>query len=358
MSSKNRWLISLAAVAFVVTVSAVIICNNRVFPSGSSGRPGVVAVNDSSAGVIIAWHENNTIYAQHIDGSGKTQWGETGLFITECPGSGLTLLSDGSGGAIVSWYDESFRPDDRDDPGYYGPAPFYCRRITPDGWLIWNDEPVSEGRERYIVPDGSGGAIIAWDNYTVKYRGLWDNSLRIQKIAPDGSMPWGDEGILVVASSPFRTVTDEDKTAGIKGTYTRSFPTYSGYHLIAGDDEGGIYVAWAEENLTSKGSIYLQRISSNGTFSWDDRVHVADKNLNSLSTDGQGGVIITGIDPDNSIVPVNNRKIRIDREGNIVESGIFDPADIGISDGTGGSFSIRVEEDPPYGDPRERRYIP
>ena len=193
MINKHRWLVSLVIVAIVVAISTVIICSNQVFPTGSSGDTGAVAVSDDSGGVIVAWHKNNTIYAQHIDSTGQAQWGEEGFFIAECPsGSSLTMIEDGLGGSVLSWYNTSSRPDDHHDPMYFEPVPFYCRRITADGQVTWSSEPVSTGNNRFVISDGTGGAIIAWDNYSVYYKGLWDNYLCLQKIAADGSYLWGD----------------------------------------------------------------------------------------------------------------------------------------------------------------------
>ena len=149
--SKNRWLVSLVIIAIVVVISILIICSNQVFPTGSSEGIGVVAVSDDSGGVLIAVHKDNTIYAQHIDSTGQVQWGEEGLFVAECPsGSSLTMIEDGLGGAVLSWYDTSIRPDDRDDPAYFDPVPFYCRRITHDGQVTWSSEPVSSTSDTSI----------------------------------------------------------------------------------------------------------------------------------------------------------------------------------------------------------------
>jgi hypothetical protein len=351
MISKHRWLVSLVITAIVVAISAVIICNNQVFPAGSSGGTGVVAVSDNSGGVIVVVHKDNTIYAQHIDSTGQAQWGEEGLFIAECPsGSSLTMIEDGLGGAILSWYDTSSHPDDHDDPMYFEPNPFYCRRITHDGQVIWSNEPVSSGRERFVIPDGTGGAVIAWDNYSVYYRGLWDNNLRLQKISPDGNYLWGDKGLLVVSSSPFRPLTDEDKAAGIKGTYTRSRPTYLGYHCIVVDDSGGVFVIWNEEDTAGEIEIYVQRLDSNGKYTWPEKISAGKGFIKSAESDDEGGVIIRTSDE-------ADLEIHVNAEGDLLDIKRLDLSKLVIDDGTGGSFNIRIEEDPPYGDPRERLRI-
>ena len=373
MISKHRWLVSLVVIAIVVAISAVIICSNQVFPVGSAGGTGVVAVSDNSGGVIVVVHKDNTIYSQHIDSSGQAQWGDEGLFITECPfGSSLSIVEDGLGGAVLSWYDTTSRPDDHDDPMYFEPIPFYCRRITSDGQVIWYDEPVSTGNNRLVVSDGSGGAIIAWDDYSVYYRGLWDNYLCLQKISPDGNYLWGNDGILVVSSSPFRPLTDEEKAAGIKGTYIRSRPTYNGFHRIVGNGDGGVFVFWDEEQEVGSGgvNVYAQNLDASGEYLWSERVAVAgkesvsagrvtvvDRRLVSAASDGSGGAIVIIFGPTKMTSNSQFTRIHIDSDGTISEMLGFDPADIVIGDGAGGNFIIRIEEDPSYGDPRERLHI-
>ncbi|MFC1946373.1 hypothetical protein ACFLXY_00480 [Chloroflexota bacterium] len=351
MINKHRWLVSLVIIAIVVVISVVIICSNQVFPTSSSGRTGVVAVSDDSGGVIVALHKDDTIYAQHIDSTGQAQWGKEGLFIAECPpGSSLTMIEDGLGGAVLSWYDTSARPDDHHDPMYFEPVPFYCRRITSDGQVIWSNGPVSTGRERFVIPDGTGGAIIAWDNYSVYYKGLWDNHLRLQKIASDGSYLWGDDGLLVVSSSPFRPLTDEEKAAGIKGTSTRSRPTYSGYHRIVSDDSGGVFVIWNEGDTVGEIKIYVQRLDSNGNNIWPEKISAGSRFIESAESDDEGGVIIRTSDED-------GLEIHVNAEGDLMGTKQYGSSKLVIDDCTGGSFIIRVEEDPPYGDPRERLHI-
>jgi len=373
MSNKKRWLISLGVIAIVVAVSAVIIVGTRVFPD-YSGTPGVAAVTDGSGGVIVAWHEDNSIYSQRIDSSGQLRWGEEGVLVAECPpgsslsliltgssGSGLTLISDDLGGAILTWSDTSGHPDDLDDPAFYEPLPFYCRRIRANGELMWSDSPVSTGKNRQIISDGNGGAVIAWNSYSVYYRGLQDDYLRLQKIAPDGSRLWGEEGILVVASSPFRPLTEEEKAAGIKGTSTRSRPTYMGNHQIVGDDAGGVFVFWDEEIATLDHKVFAQRLDAEGNYVWLERVTVARQPLQSAESYGTGGAIVytpkgteySGIGTVG--IPL---AVHIGTGGEILESEWYNPDVLTVSDGAGGSFSIRVEEIPPYGDPRERLYIP
>ena len=362
MNEKKRWLVSLAVIAAVVITSAAIIFSNHPALVDIPRRLPVTAISDGSGGVIVTWHKDSRIYTQRINHSGQPQWGIEGVLVAECPsGSGLSLTSDSLDGVILSWQDNSSRPDSHNDPAFFDPVPFYCQRINADGEILWSDSPVSTGKSRQIVPDGNGGIILAWNNYSTYYKGLQDDYLRLQKIAPDGRRLWGDEGILVVASSPFRPVTEEDVAAGTKGKSTRSRPTYEGTHYIVSDGAGGVFVFWDEEIATREQKIYAQRIEGKGNYVWPERVTVAEEPLHSAASDGKGGAIVKT--PEGTTYSRIGKigtplAVHINGDGELLETEEYDPTAVSMSDGTGGSFSLRIEEDPPYGPPQERRYIP
>ncbi len=67
------------------------------------------------------------------------------------------IVTDEAGGAIIVWED-----------GRGGDGDIYAQRIDPYGRVVWNRaavavciEPDWQLRPR-MVPDGAGGAIIAW----------------------------------------------------------------------------------------------------------------------------------------------------------------------------------------------------
>ena len=69
-------------------------------------------VSDGSGGAIITWQDyrngNNDIYAQRINAGGTVQWTLNGVAIcTETHSQTYpTIVSDGSGGAIITWQDD------------------------------------------------------------------------------------------------------------------------------------------------------------------------------------------------------------------------------------------------------------
>ena len=365
MIEKKRWLVSLAVIAAVVVSSAAIIYSKHVGPVNTSRSLSVTAISDGSGGVIVIWQKDSRIYGQRVSNSGEPQWGVEGLLIAECPpGSGLSLITDSLGGAIITWDDKSVRPKDRDDPAYFDPIRFYSQRISTNGEFLWKDAVIAPGDTGLYgdsfpigIADGTGGAIFVWNNYKTYFRALHDDFLRLQKFAPDGTRLWGDEGRLLVSSSPWRPITEEEKAAGIGGTINRSGPTYAGTHDIVNDGAGGCIVIWEEEEVErSSYGVYAQRLDNSGNPAWSQRVTVGigRYQYNSLASDGSGGAVLALSYGDNRMA----LQQYIGSNGELLGKKYYNPAIITMSDGTGGSFSIRIEEDPRYGPPQERRYIP
>ena len=361
---KRRWPLAILIIAVVVLISVALIYFFRDTLGGIRMR----AVSDGSGGAISAWQEEQGIYVQRINASGKPLWKEGGILLSEAsakldpygpPQTSFTLIPDGSGGAIITWDDKSVRPKDRDDPAYFDPIPFYSQRISPNGEFLWKDAVIASGDASLygggfpiVIADGTGGAIFAWNNYKTYFRALHDDFLRLQKLAPDGTRLWGGEGRLLVSSSPWRPITEEEKATGIQGTINRSGPTYAGTHDIASDGAGGCIVIWEEEEVErSSYSVYAQRLDNSGNPVWSQRVTVgsARYQYNSLGSDGSGGAILALSYGDNRMAFQHH----IGGNGELLEMKAYSPGT--ISDGLGGSISVQIEADPPFGPPSEKR---
>jgi hypothetical protein len=351
---KKRWPLTLVIIAIVVIASAAIIYSYRDAP----GSLPVSAVSDGADGIIAAWQNDGGIYAQRVDLSGQVQWQRGGVLICECPpGSGFDLQTDGQGGAIITWNDRSDISDDHDDPTYFDPVPFHSQRVNTSGELLWSDTLVSAGRKWQVVPDGTGGAVFAWDGYQTYSKGLHDDYLYLQRIAPDGTRFWGDDGLLVVASSPFREVTPEETASGVKGIATRTRPTYEGIHYIVADGAGGVIALWEEDTGGEDNRVYAQRLDSNGNYVWPDKVTTAATSLLSAESDGEGGVKIgTPFYADRNTGTVRVYA-HISGDGEVLPTSEWVYRDGSVQTVLGGNFRVLVEEDPPDDPPMERRRI-
>jgi hypothetical protein len=151
-------------------------------------------VDDGSGGVVITWHDdiygtNSDIYVQKVDSSGFNQWTANGVAIcTAEADKGTndykyeTIVSDGSGGAIISWWDKrsSSTPD------------IYAQRINSSGQIQWatNGVPVCTASYGQWTPamltDRDGGAFIIWMDYR-NNPSVYD--IYMQRIFSDGALP-------------------------------------------------------------------------------------------------------------------------------------------------------------------------
>ncbi|MBI2556180.1 MAG: hypothetical protein HYW13_01940, partial [Planctomycetes bacterium] len=123
------------------------------------------------------------IYAQRIDLTGNALWVKDGLAV--CVEANIQncayISSDGSGGAIISWNDNRVSAFD-----------VYVQRIDPKGLAKWNNNgvAVSTAFDTQCFPvtinDGTGGAIIVWQDSRDKDKSYWD--VYAQKINGQGSL--------------------------------------------------------------------------------------------------------------------------------------------------------------------------
>jgi len=366
--NKRRWITPLLIVTAVVAISVAII----VLYHKTTGALSVHAVSDGAGGAIVAWQNNDGIRTQRISASGQPLWREGGLLVQKIatefnsrafPGLTLfTLTADGAGGAIVTWQDRSTYPGPLDGP----PIDVYSQRISASGDLLWGDgvktgkvDPISQDVV-WVVPNGTGGAIFGWDDYKTA---LHDDFLRLQKVNPDGRLLWGDNGVLVTASSPFRGLTEEEKARGMQGTASRSWPTYTGYQRVVSDGEQGAIVIWYEEDYPNRTYlVYARRVDAQGDFAWAKPIMLAttkdnpnfsgiydgtggSEGLVALAIPGAGGGGLTTF-------------MCFDRDGKILwqksmPAGMNYSTDM-VSDGLGGIIVSRYEYSPPFHAPREQ----
>ncbi|MFC1932061.1 hypothetical protein ACFLXU_00285, partial [Chloroflexota bacterium] len=150
-------------------------------------------VSDGSGGAIIVWEDDRSgddIYAQRVDASGSTLWADNGTAICTTTGSQdqPQIVSDGSGGAIIVWYD--YRSNSTYD--------VYAQRINDSGIAQWTDNgtaictEIDDQEYPKLVPDASDGAIIVWQDYRN------DNyDIYAQRVNASGIAQWTDNGTAI-----------------------------------------------------------------------------------------------------------------------------------------------------------------
>jgi hypothetical protein len=234
-------------------------------------------ISDGSGGAIITWQDyrsqnNDDVYAQKINTSGVTQWTTDGVAICTALNiqSNPQLISDGSDGAIITWQD--LRSGTSTD--------IYTQRINTSGIVQWTANGVaicSANSSQYypkLVSDGSSGAIITWQDYRIGY----NFDAYAQRINLNGIVQWTVDGVQVCSA-----IGDQFSIKIVK------------------DGSNGAIISWEDERSLNNNDIYAQKINLNGIVQWTiDGVAIgtAQEGQNSpqLVSDGTGGAIITWSD--------------------------------------------------------------
>jgi hypothetical protein len=257
--------------------------NGVVLCSATGDQLDPKIVSDGAGGAIVTWQAYNgasnfDIYAQRVDASGALQWTADGIVLCAATGDQEhpAIISDGAGGAIVTWDDGR------------GNENIYAQRVNASGAVQWTADGVAlcaaTGNQEYpaIVSDGAGGAIVAWMDSRVM--GTWD--IYGQRVDGSGAVQWMVNGAAICTA------------AGNQGSAA-----------IASDGAGGAIVTWNDLRSGSRGDIYAQYVDASGAVRWTaDGVALCtaawDQGLPAIVSDGAGGAIVTWEDA-RSDDPVN-----------------------------------------------------
>jgi hypothetical protein len=191
----------------------------------------------------VAWEDDRSgtadIYVQRVNGSGATQWTANGVALCTLAGLqwGPVITTDGAGGAIVAWQ------DDRSGVDY----DIYARRVSAAGTPLWSSNSIAAtaatGNQIYpaIASDGSGGAIVAWQDS----RGGSQYDIYAQRLTTAGAAAWTANGVGVC------TLNDQQTSAA-----------------VLADGQGGAYVAWSDIRTGLGYDIHAQRLNPSGSAYW------------------------------------------------------------------------------------------
>lgn len=153
--------------------------------------------------------------------------------------------------------------------------------------------------------------------------------------------------MLLISSSPFHALTEEEKSAGTKGKYTRNHPTYGGDHDIISDGQGGAFVIWQEEGEYGIEYVYAQRFDDTGNPVWNETVMAASAGYyyDSLIPDGSDGFFL-GLDADSVYQQhISGNGVLLETKDYITNT---------ISDDSGGTFRVWTVENPTTGPVNKR----
>lgn len=272
-------------------------------------------VPDGSGGVIVAWQDGRLgddgvdIYAQRILPDGTMAWQAGGVPVCTHPPDladpptafAQVMVGDESGGCIVVWRDT------RNDP-VTGFSEIYAQKISSAGAAVWAvngvkvegfTNPKWTARSPVACPDGSGGAMIVWQD--ARNASTTGNDLYMQRLNTSGTALWaangiplcqiaGDQGyadVIRLDSGDF-IVTWEDKRSGNYDVYVQAvdavgngkWGTNGKVAMSAANDQRTprvaplgtleMVIAWSDgRGGASTPDIYAQRLSSTGAPLWD-----------------------------------------------------------------------------------------
>jgi hypothetical protein len=285
------------------------------------------AVSDGSGGVIVTWVDGRAgfcdegfqaecdIYAQRIDSNGNLLWSSSGVPIVTAPhnqgSSGIAMVSDDAGGAIVAWED----------------ARSVCctidaQRIAGSGQVLWVVDGIQVSPSPTIVigtigvpqmiGDGSGGAIVAWWNIQSANPNQVQ-TVSTQRLDPNGTMMWAAGGVSV---------------SGLIGGSANGNMT--GYALTS-DGTGGVIFAGGFIDGTATGIATTQRINGIGQVVWAaNAVQISSVPAHVLNpvvvADGSGGATVSWNDCDMQGIDCSILAQHVDPLGRLTWGGMVFPS--------------------------------
>jgi Secretion system C-terminal sorting domain len=232
-------------------------------------------VPDGAGGAIVTWHDyrsgtNADIYAQRVNASGVPQWTADGVALCTAASDqhDPTVVSDGAGGAVITWLDDRNGLD----------VDIYTQRVNASGVPQWTADGVAlctAANSQYtptIVSDGAGGAIVTWSDYR-----SGTSDIYAQQVNASGVPQWTADGVALTAASDQYTPT------------------------IVSDGAGGAIITWLDDRNGLDIDIYTQRVDASGVPQWTaDGVALcaaaSDQHDPTIVSDDAGGAIVTWYD--------------------------------------------------------------
>ncbi|SVA10323.1 uncharacterized protein METZ01_LOCUS63177, partial [marine metagenome] len=164
----------------------------------------------SDGGVYVAWLSdgNYHVYLQRLNSLGESQWSDNGMVVSDNANASwiavyhLNLAVDSEDNAIITTVDQRTG----------GQWEVYAYKIAPDGSMLWGDDGVALTASG--MSNMSPRLTVLLDNSVVVTWTHNDNSVLFQRISSAGALLWGT-GILIVEDgasllSPQPIVTSED----------------------------------------------------------------------------------------------------------------------------------------------------
>ena len=177
------------------------------------------------------------------------------------------MIADGKSGIIVLWQVyENFINDQ-----------LYAQRIAPDGSKMWDENGIpvctAPGIQKHasVVSDGSGGFIAVWRDERDVYSDLY-----AQHVRGDGTLAWEKDGIPICTAGghqdkPFIVQTEQDRFFVAWVDYREDFGEESRDAIYGQQIDLSGKLLWEETGVpisTSKGEHHPPFVTSTGNGKW------------------------------------------------------------------------------------------
>lgn len=262
---------------------------NTAVTTATSNQQNPQIVSDGAGGAIITWQDNRNgnwhIFAQRINSNGIIQWNSDGVEVCTALNAQANpvITADGSGGAIITWQDDRV-----------GNSDIYAQKINSSGVVQWTTDGVAictaalNQDNIKIIADGTGGAIIAWDDFRSTSMDIY-----AQRIRSNGQVRWLTDGILIGSANNSQI-----------------------FQSLASDNNGGTIITWKDDrNDILNPDIYAQRVDSIGSVQWGSNGILVDDVNGPTSLypviidDGSSGAIIAHTDGRNGNSDIFAQKV-------------------------------------------------
>lgn len=259
-------------------MDGAVICDttdNQQFP---------VAVSDGAGGAILSWEHSageggGTVRVQRVNAAGAIAWATGGelAVTTDCMQSAPAIVGDGEGGAIVVWQDQRS-----------GPVGAYAQRFRSVGIRAWGEQGVrlctqtADQMWPVAVANTAGGAFFVWSDL----RDGFEYDIYAQKVDSAGAIGWNANGVVVCNNGGHQFMP-----------------------AAISDEAGGLIAAWSDLRNGLWFDAYAQRLNSLGQVRWTTdgaalSTAAYDQLLPELAPDGSGGAIMVWEDERTDALPV------------------------------------------------------
>lgn len=238
----------------------------------NQGAP--VICTDGDGGAIVAWGSERGIGANRVDKFGYRQWGNNGVQVSPLRGfrSPTNIIPDGRGGAIILWDDftKGVQIGDPDNPE----NEMYAQRIDRNGKRLWDTSGVVI--REFIAKAGIGDFQIVTDDHETFMISWFDQrepwQWYVQRIDLNGQIAFEKNG---------RPIPIESKT-------------FNNSRHVTSDGEDGMLMARFRTNVNQ--TTVVDKVTKDGSFPWPvGGIHVHTGGAFDMVSNGQGGVIVVGV---------------------------------------------------------------